>query len=291
MTHFRVKRKLQVNLSARPYIWSSISLVDMGVSVSRPLRRSKYTVHTLDGESSVFDESEKFLSPSSQQQKTNTDTLRGSKGSSKRNEPQFFQLKPVRGKPRYAFDSLDTIESRKSVPFAVLPEDNTRASTSSPDGEGELISVHSNEETITLEKSGKLLFLDEVVDDLEDESSAKKCAKKFKEKNMPRPTEYVHQKVIAPLQGKSGRSDRVSSITRSGKEAHLPDGNHSRRSKENPRERDSVVVTLGECANGRETNGELEITRVVPADSETGTVCPNNRYKLNLHHSTSQNFP
>ncbi|KAJ7394782.1 hypothetical protein OS493_000616 [Desmophyllum pertusum] len=261
----------------------------MGVSISRPLRRSKYTVHTLDGESSVFDESEKFLSPSSQQQKTNTDTLRRSKGSSKRNEPQFFQLKPVRGKPMYAFDSLDTIESRKSVPFAVLPEDNTRASTSSPDGEGELISVHSNEETITLEKSDKLLFLDEVVDDLEDENSAKKCAKKFKEKNMPRPTEYVHQKVIAPLQGKLGRSDPVSSITRSGKEAHLPDGNHSRRSKENTR--DSVVVTLGECANGRETNGELEITRVVPADSETGTVCPNNRYKLNLHHSTSQNFP
>ena len=42
--------------------------------------------------------------------------------SSKRKEGELFQFKSRKGKSKCTFDSLDTIESRKSVPFAALPD-------------------------------------------------------------------------------------------------------------------------------------------------------------------------
>ena len=260
----------------------------MGVSVSHPLRRpskGKY-IQTLDGEWDAFDEGEHFLSQSSQQE-NNRETLHRGKGSSKRNEPGFFQFKGVRGSSRRTFDSLDTIDSRKSVPFAVLPENNTQASASAPDSTG-FISILSDGETITAEKSSKVLYTDYAEGDLEDGSSASKCVGKLKEKNMSRPAEYVHQKVIAPLQGKFGRKDRVCSSTRSGED----DGNsrHSRGVAENARA--SVLLSAVTRADGRENEreSELEKARMVRADSETGMVRPSNRYKLRPHHSTSEKF-
>ena len=266
----------------------------MGVSVSHPLRRpskGKY-IQTLDGEWDALDESEHFLSQSSQQG-NNGETLRRGKGCSKRNEPGFFQFKGVRGSSRRTFDSLDTIDSRKSVPFAVLPENNTQASASSPDSTG-FMSILSDGETITAEKSSKVLYTDYAEGDLEDGSSASKCAGKLKEKNVCRHAEHVHQKVIAPLQGKFGRKDLVSSSTRSGEDAHLPDGNydniHSRGVAGNARA--SVLLPAVTRADGRENEreSELEKARMVRADSETGMVRPSNRYKLGPHHSTSEKF-
>lgn len=261
----------------------------MGVSISHPLKRTtkaKY-IQTLDGGSSVFDETEQFFSQSLHPENNKGETSRGTKGFSKRNEPGFFQFKGARGNSRCPFDSLDTIDSRKSVPFAVLPENNTQASTSSPNGEGGFVSVPSDSETISVEKSGQLLFLDEVEDDLEDGSSAQKGAgAKLKERNTPNPAEYVHEEVIAPLQGKLRRKDRASSTTRSGEEAHLPDRNHgnsthSRRCAENS---SNMSVTHEECADGKAS--EQEVTRMIRADSETEMVCFSNQYKLSPRHSS-----
>lgn len=260
----------------------------MGVSVSHPRKRSteaKY-IQTLDGGSSVFDESAQFFSESLHQENNKGETSRGTKGFSKRNEPGFFQFKGTRGSSRCPFDSLDTIDSRKSVPFAVLPENNTQASTSSPNGEGGFISVHSDGETICVGKSGQVLFLDEVEDDLEDESSAQKCGAKLKEKNTLNPAEYVQQKVIASLQGKLRRKDRASSTTRSGEEAHLPDRNHgnSTRSRRCAENSSNMSVTHEECADGKAS--EQEITRMIRADSDTEMVYLSNQYKLSPRHSS-----
>ena len=154
----------------------------MGVNVSRPQRRSKvkYIQTDYDGEANVFDESERFLNESSQQE-----AIRGGKSFSKRNEPGFFQFKVGRGKSRCTFDSLDTIDSRKSVPFAVLPANNTRASTNSRSGENEdLNSDYYDEETIgALGRSGKVLFVDEPMESLEQggKSTEKSAGKMDKE--------------------------------------------------------------------------------------------------------------
>ena len=147
----------------------------MGVDVSRPRRGTKVKYIQADdyeGEPSIFDESEQFLSERSQRGNAKGRAIRNGKSSSKRNETGFFQFKSGKG----TFDSLDTVDSRRSVPFAVLPENNTRASTSSPSGGNEdLQSVCSEEEsTVTLEKSGKaVLFLDEPLDDLEQQGKLK----------------------------------------------------------------------------------------------------------------------
>jgi len=69
----------------------------MGVNVSRPQRRTKVKyiqANNYDEEPNVFDDSEKFLNESSQQQSAKENTMRGAKNSLKRNQPGFFQLKP-----------------------------------------------------------------------------------------------------------------------------------------------------------------------------------------------------
>lgn len=175
----------------------SVRSAKMGVSVSHPLRRTtkaKY-IQTLDGGSSEFDEAEQFFSRNLHREHNKTETSRGNKGFSKRNEAGCLQFKGARGNSRCPFDSLDTIDSRRSVPFAVLPENYTQASTGS--------------------RNGDWLFLDDVEDDLEDESLARKDEPKLKGRNTP------------PSAAKQKRKDRASSKTRSGKEAHLPrDRNH-----------------------------------------------------------------
>ena len=103
----------------------------MGVNVSQPLGGSKVKYihpHNCEEDLRNFDENEEFLSESA-----------------KRKEAGLFQFKSRKGKSKCTFDSLDTIDSRKSVPFAALP-DTTRASTSSPRGDKEdLNNIFSDE--------------------------------------------------------------------------------------------------------------------------------------------------
>ena len=240
------------------YYSIKLTSAKMGVSISHPLRRTtkaKY-IQTLDGGSSEFDGNEQlFFSHSLYQEDNKGETSRGSKGFSKRNEAGCLQFKGVRGNSRCPFDSLDTIDSRKSVPFAVLPDNNTQALTKSPKGEG-AFSVYSDGETISVEKSGKVLFYD---DDLEDESSARKCEAKLKEKNTRKHA------------GKLRKKNRASR-TRSGGEAHLPDRNHgnSTRSRQCAENRSNVSVNHEVRVDGRAS--EQEITRMLRADSETKMV-------------------
>ena len=240
----------------------------MGVSVSHPLRRTtkaKYIL-TFDGGSSESDGTKQFFS---HQEHNKGETSRGSKGFSKRNEAGFLQFKGTRGNPGCPFDSLDTIDSRKSVPFAVLPQNNTQPSSRPPSGEGAFTSVHSDVETISVDRSGKVLLHDDAEDDsVEDENSARK------ERNKPKPADYVQQKVIDPSQGKLKKKVRASSSTRLGEKSHsVPDkihGNntHSRHCVENG----SVMsVTHERFVDGRAS--EQEITRMIRADSEPDMVC------------------
>lgn len=235
----------------------------MGVSVSHPLGRTakaKY-IQTVDTRESSG-ENDNFLKQSSQAENTTGKILRGRKGTSKRrNEALFFQFKTTRSNPWGTFDSLDTIDSRKSVPFAVLPEDNiTLASTSSAAGEGDLTRVPSAKEgAITEKKSCEILFLND-----EGGGNPAQCAGRIKEKNMGRTRENVDGKVTASLQEKLEPNDRVSSSTKSG-ELEAQFGKQSKHvvgaDKEiccGPQnERISANVFMpsphGECANGRKT--------------------------------------
>ena len=182
----------------------------MGVNVSRTEGRTKMKYIKADDD----DEGENFLNESSLQEKTKGKTTRRASSSSKRIEPGFFQLKSEKGKTRCTFDSLDTIDSRKSVPFAVLPEDNSVASTSSPsDVNEDLKNAYSVEEAIvTREKSGKVLFFDDPMDDLEqDEGFAEKCLEKLKEKDATRHSNCFNWKVISSLsRSKNKNPNRVS---------------------------------------------------------------------------------
>ena len=102
----------------------------MGVNVSHPLGGTKVKyVHASNNEDPRrnSDENEEFFSESS-----------------KRKEAGLFQFKTRKDKSKCTFDSLETIDSRKSVPFAALP-DTTR--TSSPSGymKEDLHSIFSDE--------------------------------------------------------------------------------------------------------------------------------------------------
>lgn len=186
----------------------------MGVNVSRPEGRTRLKYIQAD-DYVENDEGEHFLNESSQQEKAKEKTIRGVKSSSKRNEPGFFQLKSGKGKTKCTFDSLDSIDSRKSVPFAVLPEDNSElASTSSPsDVNEDLKNVYSVEEAnATREKSGKVLFFDDPKDDLEqDEDFAEKCLENLKEKGATRHSNCFNWKVISShSRSKNRNPKRVS---------------------------------------------------------------------------------
>ena len=168
----------------------------MGVNVSRTEGRTKMKYIKADDD----DEGGNFLNESLLQDKTKSQTTRRASSSSKRIEPGFFQLKSEKGKTRCTFDSLDTIDSRKSVPFAVLPEDYSEASTSSPsDVNEDMKNVYSVEEAfVTREKSGKVLFFDDPMDDLEqDEDFAEKCVENLKEKGTTRHSNCFNWKVIS----------------------------------------------------------------------------------------------
>ena len=168
----------------------------MGVNVSRTEGRTKMKYIKADDD----DEGGNFLNESLLQDKTKSKTTRRASSSSKRIEPGFFQLKSEKGKTRCTFDSLDTIDSRKSVPFAVLPEDYSEASTSSPsDVNEDMKNVYSVEEAfVTREKSGKVLFFDDPMDDLEqDEDFAEKCVENLKEKGTTRHSNCFNWKVIS----------------------------------------------------------------------------------------------
>ena len=232
----------------------------MGVSVSRPQRRitkAKYIL-TVDGGSSEFDETEEYFSLHLKNNKG--ETSRGGKGISKRNETGCLQFKGTRGNSGSPFDSLDTIDSRKSIPFAVLPENNTQSSTNSPNGEGGFSNVQSDDKTISVEKSSKVLFLDEVEDDLENESSARK------ERNVP----CDQVKVNHPFQGKLRKKARASRKTRSGEETHVLDGNRgdSTRSSCCGENASDMSVTHEGLVEGRASEQEIILT-----DSDTDMVC------------------
>ena len=120
----------------------------MGVNVSQPLGGNKIKYihpHNCEEDPRNFDENEEFLSESS-----------------KRKEAGLFQFKSRKCKSKCPLDSLDTIDSRKSVPFAALPV-TTRASTSSPSGDNEdLHSIFSEVSTSVLSKNSRVLFTNEV---------------------------------------------------------------------------------------------------------------------------------
>ena len=120
----------------------------MGVYVSRPLGGTKVIYihpHNCEEDPRNFDENEEFLNESS-----------------KRKEAGLLLFKSRKGKSKCTFDSLDTIDSRKSVPFAALP-DTTRASTSSPSGDKEdLRSIFSDEvSTSVSSKKSRVSFTNE----------------------------------------------------------------------------------------------------------------------------------
>ena len=237
----------------------------MGVSVSRPVRRTtkaKYIL-TLDGGSSEFDGTETFSSHSLHQKNNKGETSRGGKGFSKRNETGCLQFKGTRSNSGSPFDSLETIDSRKSVPFAVLPENNCQSSTNSSNGVGGFSSVQSDDKTISAEKSSKVLFHDEV-DYLEDESSVRK------ERNTPKPAECVQEKVKYPFQGKIRKKDRASRKTRSGKETHVLDGNRgdSTRSRCWGENASDMSVTHEGVVDGGASEQEI-----IFADIDTDMVC------------------
>ena len=120
----------------------------MGVNVSQPRETKFKYVHACNYEDPRrnSEENEEFLS-----------------GSSKREEAGLFQFKSRNGKANCTFYSLDTIDLRKSVPFAALPG-TTRASTSSPSGDKEdLHSIFSDEVTTrNASCKNRVLFTDEV---------------------------------------------------------------------------------------------------------------------------------
>ena len=117
----------------------------MGVNVSQPLGGTKIKYihpHNCEEDPRNSDENEELLSESS-----------------KRKEAGLLQFKSRKYKSKCTFDSLDTIDSRKSVPFAALP----RASTSSPSGDNEdLHSIFSEVRASVLSKNSRVLFTNEV---------------------------------------------------------------------------------------------------------------------------------
>jgi len=240
----------------------------MGVSVSHPLRqrttKAKYIL-TLDGGSSEFDGTEQFFS---HQEHNKGETSRVGKGCSEQNEASCLQFKGGRANSGCPFDSLDTIDSRKSVPFAVLPQNNTQPSSRPPNGELAFASVHSDGETISVDRSGKVLLRDDAEHDFEDESSARK------ERNTSKPADYVQQKVIDPSRVKLKKNVRASSSTRFGEKAHsVTDkihGNslHSGHCAENGSD---MCVTHEGFVDA--SASEQEVTRMIRADSEPDMVC------------------
>ena len=227
----------------------------MGVSVSSPVRRTTKTKYilTLDEGSSEFDGTEVFSSHSLHQKNNKGESSRGGKGFSKRNETGCLQFKGTRGNSESPFDSLETIDSRKSVPFAVLPENNSQSSTNSPNGAGDLSSVQSDDKTVSVEKGSKVVFHDEVEDGLEDESSARK------ETNMPKPAGCVQEKVNHSFLGKLRKKDRPSRKTRSGEEKHVLDGNRgdSTRSRCCGENASDMSVAQDGFADGRASEQEI----------------------------------
>ena len=174
----------------------------MGVNVSHS-QRVKY-VHAkeyegVDGGQSNFDEREQFLSGSSRVGGFE-ENIRDGKRLSKSNQTGVFhQFKSRKGKSKDTFDSLDTIDSRKSVPFAALP-DTTRASTSSPSGDnGDLHSIFSDEgSTNVSSKNSRVLFTEELPTEDMDEDGVftENYAERFHEKTN-RHSERLHQRNIS----------------------------------------------------------------------------------------------
>jgi len=238
----------------------------MGVSVSRPLRKTtkaKYIL-TFDGGSNEFDGTEEFFSHNLHQQDNRGETSRGGKEFSKWNEAGCLQFKGTKGSSGCPFDSLDTIDSRKSVPFAVLPENNAQSLTRSPsNGEGGFSNAQSDDKTISVKKSSKLSFHDDLEDDL-DESLAKQ------ERNTP--TEYVQQKVNHHFQGKLREKGCSSRRTRSGEETQLPDENNgdNTRSRYCGENTSDMSVSQEGFVDGRASEQEITMIR---ADSEPNMVC------------------
>ena len=175
----------------------------MGVNVSHS-QRVKYVqakeYEGVDGGQSNFDEREQFLSESSRVGGFE-ENIRDGKRFSKSNQTGFFhQFKSRKGKSKDTFDSLDTIDSRKSVPFAALP-DTTRASTSSPSGDKEdLYSIFSDKvSTNVSSKNSRVLFTEELpTEDMDDDGVfTENSAERFHER-INQDSDRLHQRNISP---------------------------------------------------------------------------------------------
>ena len=174
----------------------------MGVNVSHS-QRVKYVqakeYEGVDGGQSNFDEREQFLSESSRVRGFE-ENIRDGKRFSKSNQTGFFhQFKSRKGKSKDTFDSLDTIDSRKSVPFAALL-DTTRASTSSPSGDKEDLHSIFSDEVITnvSSKNSRVLFTEELpTEDMDDDGVfTENSAERFHEK-INQDSDRLHQRNIS----------------------------------------------------------------------------------------------
>ena len=142
----------------------------MGVSLSRSSGRTaeaKY-IHSIDTKESNG-ENDEFLN-----QRTKGKTSKGRKSTSKRTETAFFQFKTTKSNPWDIFDSLDTIVSRKSVPFAALPDDSPQALAGSVVGDEDITGNQSKDGAVTHSTIG-----DTFLEDFDDRNSTKECAEKM----------------------------------------------------------------------------------------------------------------
>lgn len=114
------------------------------------------------------------------------------------------------------FDSFEIIDFRKFVLFVVFFESNFQFLINFLNGVGGFSSVQFDD--IFVEKSSKVLFYDEVEDDLEDESLVRK------ERNMLKFIECVQEKVKYLFEGKLRKKNCVFRKMRLGEEMYVFDG-------------------------------------------------------------------
>lgn len=249
----------------------------MGVSLSRSSERTaeaKY-IHSIDTKESSG-ENDEFLN-----QCTKGKTIKGSESTSKRTETAFFQFKTTKSNCWDTFDSLDTIISRKSVPFAVLPDGNPQALPSSAVGEEDITSFQPKGGAVTQSTSG-----DKFLEDLDDKFSTEKNVEEITGTNREKTGENVTQRVTALLKKKAERDDGFSLCTKSWEKwqvgGHVDDVHkEARRSPRRLGNTAHVSVPLShrKSADGRGTKRESvpDLTTARP-HSETEIVCPSNDF-------------
>ena len=247
----------------------------MGVSLSRSSGRTaeaKY-IHSIDTKESNG-ENDEFLN-----QRTKGKTSKGRKSASKRTETAFFQFKTTKSNPWDIFDSLDTIVSRKSVPFAALPDDSPQALAGSVVGDEDITGNQSKDGAVTHSTIG-----DTFLEDFDDRNSTKECAEKM---TGAKNGEIIAQRVTPPL--KNDETRRNSQKLKSTAHILVPlsrrncaDGRGTKwesvpdQTTEQPHSENEMVYPNNDF---RETKRQsVPDLTMIRTGSETGTVCHSDNY-------------